>query len=80
MYKIIIIYSFFYRVILEHAKGTERGSGGVPHGERRRDSRGGESRGGEFEGSGRKQRARDKYVNLPVMQFLYCNQLKGRRN
>ncbi|XP_002154006.1 serine/arginine-rich splicing factor 6 isoform X1 [Hydra vulgaris] len=41
------------RVIIEHAKGIERGSGGAPYGrERFKDDR---------SGFGRKQRARDKY-------------------
>ena len=64
---------FSIRVIIEHAKGTERGSGGQQHGDRNSRDRGGSSGGGgdrNRNGDGynnqsaglRKQRARDKYV------------------
>jgi len=46
-----------FRIIIEHARGTERGSGGVPHGGRSRSSGGGEY----ANSTQRKQRARDKY-------------------
>lgn len=63
---------YFNRIIIEHAKGTERGSGGVPFRRSERD--------GYSTSSARKQRARDKYVCLTSLNCMKKNDfiLKSR--